>query len=127
MELEQLIPDEEVLEEDLRDPEFRRRWEETALARWLALIVSQYRAEHELSQRALAGRLGMHQSAIARLEDGEHTPTLPTLVRISQTLGIELLIDIKPPHTESQLAKARARNEGQTLPVGDGEVLVAAG
>lgn len=51
------------------------------------------------------------------LGDGEHTPTLPTLVRISQRLGIELLIDIKPAGTESRLAKASARNTGQTLPV----------
>lgn len=38
----------------------------TALARRLAVEVAHYRAEHGLSQRQLAERLGVHQSDIAR-------------------------------------------------------------
>jgi transcriptional regulator with XRE-family HTH domain len=38
---------------------------------------------------ALAKRLQMTQPAIARLESGEHNPTFPTLLRLSDALGIE--------------------------------------
>ncbi len=66
----------------------------TALARAVAVKVIFYRAEHGLSQTALAKRLQMTQPAVARLESGEHNPTFPTLLRLSNALGIELAIDI---------------------------------
>jgi DNA-binding XRE family transcriptional regulator len=73
---DRLISSDDVLAEELRDPEFRAEWERTALARWLAVEVAHYRAEHGLSQRQLAERLGVHQSDVARMETGEHTPSL---------------------------------------------------
>jgi hypothetical protein len=51
-----LISNNEVLEDQLKDPEFREIWERTALARAVALRVAAYRAEHNLSQAALASR-----------------------------------------------------------------------
>ncbi|HEX6689008.1 MAG TPA: helix-turn-helix transcriptional regulator, partial [Solirubrobacterales bacterium] len=79
---DQLISSNDVLAEELRDPEFRAEWERTALARWLAVEVAHYRAEHDISQRQLAERLGVHQSDVARMETGEHTPSLERLVRV---------------------------------------------
>lgn len=87
---------EQVLYEALRDPAFRAEWERTALARAVAMRVLQYRVEHRLSQTALARQLGMQQSAIARLEAGDHTPSLDTLRRLSRGLGIRFRIDITP-------------------------------
>ena len=40
--------------------------------------------------------LGMHQPAIARLEAGDHEPSLATLSRLARTLGVEFHIDITP-------------------------------
>jgi hypothetical protein len=39
----------------------------------------------------------------------------------------EHLIDIRPARSESRLTKVRACETGHTLPVGEAEVLVAAG
>jgi transcriptional regulator with XRE-family HTH domain len=86
----------DVLEEELQDPTFRAEWEASAPARAIANRLIQYRIEHGLTQTALARMLGMRQPAISRLEIGEHVPTLPTLIRIARTLGIEILIDITP-------------------------------
>ena len=87
----------EVREERLRqDPEFRAYWARTALARAVAHAVIRYRVEHKLSQAGLAERLGTRQSAVARLEAGEHTPTLETLLRLSAALGIEILMHVAP-------------------------------
>jgi ribosome-binding protein aMBF1 (putative translation factor) len=87
----------------LRDPEFRQAWERTALARAVALRLVEYRAENGLSQSALARQLQMQQPAIARLEAGDHNPSVDTLMRLSQGLGIDFHIDITPEHVEVQL------------------------
>ena len=78
----------------LENPEFRREWERTALARAVAIRVVEYRATEGISQTELGRRLGMHQPAIARLESGSDNPTIETLMRLSQKLGIDLAISI---------------------------------
>ena len=96
MKISELKTAEQVLAEDLRDPEFHQEWIRTAPARAVAVQVAAYRAEHNLTQSELARRLGMKQPAIARLEAGEHAPTLETLERLSRGLGVEFHIDITP-------------------------------
>jgi transcriptional regulator with XRE-family HTH domain len=71
-----------------------------------------YRAEHSLSQRQLAERLGVHQSDVARMETGEHTPSLERLVRVARGLDIELMIDIRPEKKKARLPKKRALDAG---------------
>jgi len=96
MKLADMKSHEAVLQEHLQDPAFRQEWERTGLARAVALQVVQYRADNRLSQSALGRRLGMPQPAIARLEAGEHNPSVDTLMRLSRALGIEFHIDITP-------------------------------
>jgi ribosome-binding protein aMBF1 (putative translation factor) len=96
----------DVLDAELADAEFRAEWERTELARALALRVVEYRAEHGLSQAALGRRLGMAQSGVARLEAGEHTPTLDTLSRVAQVLGSHLRVDVGPAGVVHLVEKA---------------------
>jgi ribosome-binding protein aMBF1 (putative translation factor) len=119
-----LISQDDVLAEELRDPEFRAEWERTALARWLATEVAHHRAEQGLSQRQLAERLGVHQSDVARMESGEHTPSLERLIRIASGLDVELMIDIRPQAREARLPKKRAL-EGGSFALGGCEVVLA--
>ena len=88
---------EEVLARHLADPEFRAEWNRLAPARAVALCLVAYRVEHHLTQTALGRVLGMPQRAVARLESGDHVPSLETLVRLSEALDIEFLVDITPP------------------------------
>lgn len=98
--------DDELLAEHLKsDPGFREEWERTALARAVALEVVRYRAEHGLSQRALADRLGMKQPNAARLELGEINPKIETLMMLSTRLGLQFTIRIRP-ETEPELVVA---------------------
>ena len=50
------------------------------------------REKRGLSQRELAERLGTTQSAVARLEAGNVSPSLPTLDKLADALGVELVV-----------------------------------
>ena len=86
----------QIAAEELADPEIRREHERTALAHAVAMRVIGYRINNGLSQTGLARLLGMHQSAIARLEAGDHEPSLATLSRLARVLKVEFHIDITP-------------------------------
>jgi ribosome-binding protein aMBF1 (putative translation factor) len=103
---ERIVKGTEVLRVELDDAEFRAEWERTALARALALRVVEFRADRRLSQAALGRLLGMAQSGVARLEAGEHTPTLETLSRVAQVLGIHLRVDVDPAGSVHLVEKA---------------------
>ena len=93
---EDLVPFEDVLEQHLHDPEFRVEWERLAPARAVANCIIRYRLDHALTQTAFGKLLGMSQPAIARLESGEHLPTLPTLLKLVEALDLQILVSMKP-------------------------------
>jgi ribosome-binding protein aMBF1 (putative translation factor) len=98
-----------VAEELARDPEFRREWERTALAREVAAAIVAYRRAHKLSQRALAERLGWRPSVVSRLEAAEHNPSIDTLVELSHKLGLKMRIEVTPdPGVSVKVTKVRA-------------------
>jgi ribosome-binding protein aMBF1 (putative translation factor) len=94
--LSELQTAEEIHQEDMRDPEYASEYDRTKLANEVALAVTRYRAEHHLTQAALARRLGMRQPAIARIEAADHEPSLSTLSRLSRVLKVNFSIDITP-------------------------------
>ncbi len=94
--LSELKTAEEVRANDMQDPEYRREYERTRLANDVAIRVIQYRVRHGLSQAELARRLGMRQPNVARLESGEHEPTIATLSLLAQVLKQDFSVDVKP-------------------------------
>ena len=129
MKLSEIKTNDELLTEQLRtDPEFRAEWERTALARAVAVAIVRYRAEHELSQRDLAQRLGMKQPQVARLELGEVNPSMDTLMRISSRLEIEFTIDIRRAGAPARNVTngAQTKRAVGSLRAGGAEFLVAA-
>ncbi len=128
MKLSELKTNDEILQEELQDPEFRAEWERTALARAVALAVVRYRGDHGLSQRNLAERLGMKQPQVARLELGEVNPSMETLMRVSAQLGIEFTIDVRPAGTtvHNVTKRAQANNLVGSVRTSEAEVLIAA-
>ena len=78
------------------DRAFREEWYANVLGRSFGLAVFTYRTNQGLTQTALGKTLGIPQSQIARIEDGEHTPSLPTMVKVCDALGLELTLTIGP-------------------------------
>lgn len=107
-----LIDEDEILNEELADPELRAEWEERAPARAFANAIIAIRAKEGLTQKEFAQRLGMNQPQISRLEAGEHVPDLKTLVRVAAGFDIELMIDIKPASRDAALPKRRSLGRG---------------
>jgi transcriptional regulator with XRE-family HTH domain len=97
MKLSDLRSADAVHRDDLvKDPDYRREYLEARFANQVAIQVIRWRTEHGLTQTKLAEMLGMRQPNIARLEAGEHTPSLDTLSRLASGLGINFDIAIGP-------------------------------
>jgi DNA-binding XRE family transcriptional regulator len=101
-----------VAEEQLADPSFRAEWQRLAPAREFAATLLRYRAEHKLSQRALAKELGVSQPRVVKLESGEHNPEVDTIINAVRRLEIEFVLDIAPTNRKPALVTARAQKRG---------------
>jgi DNA-binding XRE family transcriptional regulator len=94
--LSESITGDQLIAKDLRDAEVAAELARTAVANQLAILVIQYRVEHGLTQTALARLLGIKQPSVARLEAGDHEPSVATLARLANKLGITLRLDLSP-------------------------------
>ena len=109
----------DLLAQDLQGPEFREEWERTALARAVSIAVLRYRADNKLSQTALANQLGMRQPHIARLELGEHHPSIEMLRRLSKGIGLRVVLEVAPCDAPANHAE-RESTEGSEVLAADG-------
>lgn len=101
-----------VAEEQLADPSFRAEWQRLTPAREFAATLLRYRAEHTLSQRALAKKLGVSQPRVVKLESGDHNPEIDTIINAVRQLGIEFVLDVAPASRKPALVTARAQKGG---------------
>jgi ribosome-binding protein aMBF1 (putative translation factor) len=82
------------------DEEFRQVWEENRARRELGMLVLEKRMERGLSQRELALSIGTSQNRIYLIENGEANPTLDTLQRLVDVLGLPL--EIRPRELQKE-------------------------
>ena len=82
----------QYLKEELKDPVFRRHYEEYGKQLEIAYQILQLRKKQGLSQTQLAKRLGTSQSNVARMEAGQQNFTADTLQRIASAFRRELKI-----------------------------------
>jgi len=81
------------LEQNLRDPEFAKRFGAAQAKSSFALTLAKARAELGLTQKELATRVGVSQAYIAKLEGGEANPTLERIGSLLAILGLSLTTD----------------------------------
>lgn len=83
----------DYLKEQLKDPAFRKAYEEEGIYAELAIQVALLRRKRGLSQRELAHRLHTSQQTIARLENPRNgSLSLRTLLKLAHALGKELKV-----------------------------------
>jgi ribosome-binding protein aMBF1 (putative translation factor) len=84
------------LKESLKDPEFRKAWEESEVEYNLMIQLIENRLRSKLSQRALAKKVGTSQAAIARVEGMDANPSLGFLKKLAIALDSNLEIKFIP-------------------------------
>lgn len=81
---------EEFLERELRDPEVAARWAESLPKIDLAVNVCRVRTERGLTQKQLAEAAGLSHLRITEIERSDANPTLLTITRIANALGVRV-------------------------------------
>jgi DNA-binding XRE family transcriptional regulator len=104
--------DELLGREKAQAEQFRADWLRLAPARQFAAMLIGYRADHGLSQRALAELLGVSQPRIARMESGEQNPDFETIFSVVGKIGTEFVLDVAPVGAEARLVTKSARTTG---------------
>jgi transcriptional regulator with XRE-family HTH domain len=96
------------LETQMRNPEFRKAFEELEDEYELAKQIIRFRIDRNLTQTQLARLVGTSQPAIARLESGNHRNlTLAFLFRIANALDLRAELRFLPLKAP-RLAHARS-------------------
>ena len=92
----------ELLEEKLKDPEFRKEWEAQNEEFEIAKEIIRLRIKAGLTQKELAKKVKTSQPAIARLESGNYRNlSLSFLRKVGEALGVELHVKfqkLRPSH-----------------------------
>lgn len=66
----------------------RQRSRDLAIAAAFGRRVREVRLEQELTQEVLAERAGLHATFISNVERGYRVPSLPTVLRLADGLGV---------------------------------------
>ena len=86
----------QVINEKLKDPNFRREWEAQEPRFQLIKAMLMGRKENHLSQQQLSERTGIPQADISRLETGDANPTLDKICRIANALNMNVKLTFEP-------------------------------
>jgi transcriptional regulator with XRE-family HTH domain len=82
--------------DDLRDPEFRRTYEEEFLIAETTATIEGLLTSLGISQRKLADRLDVSESRVSQILSGEKNVTLRTLAAAGWALGLRFKLDPVP-------------------------------
>ena len=91
--LQNTISFEEYLAKQLKDPKFKKYYNEYGKQLEIAYQILQLRKNKKMSQAELAKKIGTKQSNIARMEAGQQNFTTETLQRIAEALNCDLKIE----------------------------------
>lgn len=80
------------LKEQLKNPEFKKEWNNGELEYQLMMMIFKARNEQSITQSELAVRTGIRQSNISRIEKGQSLPSISMLNKIAHGLGKQLQI-----------------------------------
>ena len=79
----------------LKNPEFRKLYEESQPEFEIAKAIIRVRIENKITQKELAKRMHTTQSVISRVEQARTSPSISFLKRLAQALGTSLSVQFK--------------------------------
>jgi len=105
------------------------------VARQVAIQVLDYRLDHGLTQQQLAELTSTSVPQISRIESGIHNPTLKTLQRLADVMGLQLAVSFvdanvekilearrtAPPTAEPEVTTGASAVENRPLTVGEND------
>ena len=86
----------ETLNEQLKNPEFKREWDVLEPEYQIIKAMLDTRNEKAMTQKQLADITGIPQADISRLENGNANPSLRTLQRLADGMGMKLKLEFVP-------------------------------
>ena len=81
------------LEENLKDPKFKKYYDEFGKQLEIAYQILQLRKKAGISQLELAKKIGTTQSNVARIETGRQNFTTDILVKVAKALNKDLKVE----------------------------------
>ena len=86
----------ETLNEQLKNPEFKKEWDAREPENQIIKAMLDTRNEKAMTQKQLADITGIPQADISRLENGNANPSLKTLQRLADGMGMKLKLEFVP-------------------------------
>ena len=86
----------EFLQEQLKDPEFRKEYEALQPEHAVVQAMIDARKASGLTQKELSERTGIAQGDISRIENGNANPSMRTLQRLAAGMDMILKIEFLP-------------------------------
>ncbi|MEE0868065.1 MAG: helix-turn-helix transcriptional regulator [Clostridia bacterium] len=86
----------ETLNEQLKNPEFKKEWDALEPEYQIIKAMLDTRNEKAMTQKQLADITGIPQADISRLENGNANPSLRTLQRLADGMGMKLKLEFVP-------------------------------
>ncbi len=81
------------LNEQLKDPEFRKEYEALQPEFEIKRAMIEARRNSGMTQKQLADKTGIAQADISKLETGNANPSLKTLQRLAADMGMRVKIE----------------------------------
>jgi transcriptional regulator with XRE-family HTH domain len=87
---------EDFLQEQLQNEEFRKEYEALQPERAVIQAIIDARHNSGLTQKELSTRTGIAQGDISKLENGNANPSIRTLQRLANGMGMTLKVEFLP-------------------------------
>ena len=84
------------LDEQLKDSEFKKEWEDSECEYDLVRSLVAARKECRMTQKELAEKTGINQADISKIETGNANPALSTLKRLAEGMDMVLRLEFIP-------------------------------
>lgn len=85
----------EDLKKRLKNPEFKKTWEESEVEYQISRALIGKRIKNKLSQKELAKKANTTQAVISRLENMNANPSIELLKKIASALNLRLKVQLQ--------------------------------